>query len=156
MEKTKSNFKFNTQLKIGKSGEDLFKKHYGPIYGIRPDSESMEYDFILENGAKVELKTDTYAMSDTPNFFFERFSDINTKKLGGPWRAKKDEVDYFVYLYVKDKMFYWFNPILLCAELDKITKKMQTKHIRNIAWTTSGFAVPRELCLHVCLRQEKI
>ena len=153
---TKPNFEFKKQLKIGSVGEDLFSKHYGPILGAVKAVDDLCYDFILLNGEKVELKTDTYALSDTPNFFFEKYSDIKTEKLGGPWRAKKDKINHFVYLYIKDRTFYWFDPAVLCYNLDKITKKMQTKHVRNIAWTTSGYAVPRALCMEFCSKNEKI
>jgi len=155
METTKPNFNFSQQLKIGDTGERMFEGYYDPIYGVTK-AETPDYDFLLGNGEKVELKTDTYALDETKNFFFEKFSDIKTKKLGGPWRAKRDMVNYFVYLYIKDKTFYWFNPVLLCSILDKITKKMHTKYIKNIAWTTSGYAVPRESCMNVCFKTEKI
>ena len=78
-------FDFNTQLSTGNIGEDHFKQLYSNLNPVK--SEDLKYDFKLSNGSTVELKTDTYDMEDTPNFFMEYYSDMKKLKIGGPWRA---------------------------------------------------------------------
>lgn len=137
-------FDFNTQLVAGNEGESDFVKYYadeGPV-----KSSDRSYDFLLANGKKVELKTDTYDMNDTMNFFMEMFGNVADSKIGGPWRALQDGVDFFVYYFPKNKIFFWFETTTLCKALDVVIagNYIKPKEIRNKGWTTLGYAVPRE------------
>lgn len=147
-------FGFKTQMGIGDAGERDFRTSYPEL---KPEkSEDRAVDFILSNGQTVELKTDTYPMEKTPNFFMETLSDTNSGKLGGPWRAQQDGVAYFVYYFVTDKTFFWFDPKQLCLRLEKLIaeKKYRIKSIANRSWTTQGYAVPREDVADLCLRRD--
>ena len=110
-------FDFNTQLSTGNIGEDHFKQLYSNLNPVK--SEDLKYDFKLSNGSTVELKTDTYDMEDTPNFFMEYYSDMKKLKIGGPWRARQDSVDIFIYYFLKNKTFFWFTTELLYLTLEK-------------------------------------
>jgi len=140
-------FDFKQQHAVGASGEKLFLLNYqGSTQG-----DGRKVDLVFE-GETVELKTDSYSMDDTANFFMERYSDVDTLKEGGPWRAV--DCDWFVYLFINQKTFFWFRPKELCAFLDEYTKDKKPKMIPNKGWTTVGFTVPRKLCEPFCARQD--
>ncbi len=107
-------FDFNTQLKVGETGEKFFFKCYADK---RPRmADSRKFDMFIEDDKTVELKTDTYPMIKTPNFFMEQYGNLASipGSLGGPWRAKRDGVDHFVYHFTSDNVFFWFDPNTLC------------------------------------------
>lgn len=137
-------FDFDTQLKIGNEGESDFMSLYKDLEPIKSKDRSV--DFVLASGKTVELKTDTYDMDSTPNFFMEMFGNIADAKIGGPWRAMQDGVDYFVYYFRKNRTFFWFDTVTLCRHLDSIiaSNDIMPKEIRNKGWTARGYAVPRE------------
>jgi hypothetical protein len=142
-------FQFNKQLNVGDCGEKLFLKTYQSRKVEKADG--IKFDFTIDDRKTVELKTDTYSMERTPNFFMEYFGNRDTGALGGPWRALQDKVDYFVYLFLNDGVFFWFDPKTLCPFLDIEINKLQPKEIPNRTWTTVGFAVSREICNPYCL-----
>ena len=87
-------FNFNDQRRIGDIGESDFVKVYKKLKP-KKSKTNFQIDFTLSNGKTVELKTDSYDMEKTPNFFMEQ-KTISGKKsnLGGPWRAKDHKIDY--------------------------------------------------------------
>lgn len=147
-------FDFRRQLNVGNDGEALFKQHYADLKPVKSVDRSA--DFILGDGKKVELKTDTYGMEKTPNFFMEIYGQIEEGKLGGPWRAQQDAVEYFVYHYVRDKAFFWFETETLCAALDEmiLNKTVKSRDIKNRTWVTRGYLVPREYLDSILFRKD--
>lgn len=148
---TSETFDFKKQLTIGSTGENLFLKHYAPDAG---KADGRKYDLTYKE-KKVELKTDTYPMQKTENFFMERYGSIEDKKEGGPWRANTDGVDYFVYFYLANKVFFWFETAPLVEFLDKHTLTMRGKTVANRGYVTLGFAVNREALRHLIIREDK-
>ena len=146
-------FDFNEQLNVGDVGESDFKKYYQRLGPIK--SNDLRIDFILKNGLMVELKTDTYDMAKTPNFFMELYGN-EQRKLGGPWRTKQDGVSLFVYYFKKNKTFFWFNPITLCELLDTIIKDrgLTTTKIVNSGWVAEGYKIPRVDVESVLMRKD--
>jgi hypothetical protein len=110
-------------------------------------SEDRKYDFIcVHTGHKIELKTDTYDMSRTPFFFFERFSNSEKQSPGGPWRALKDRVPLFVYMFVKNNRYFVFKDLKkMLKKVEKAADKGLIKPvlILNKGWTTTGYKVDR-------------
>lgn len=147
-------FDFGEQLVVGDDGERDFLKHYANL--IPKKSDDRRIDFILGDGKKVELKTDTYDMSATQNFFMELFGNIDKGQIGGPWRAMQDNVDYFVYYFKKNKTYFWFESKSLCKHLDNIIAqgRLQPKIINNKGWAARGYAVPRSQLELVQLRKD--
>ncbi len=145
---------FKEQLEKGNAGEKIFITNYASLKPVKSEKERY-FDFTLKDGKKVELKTDTYSMDATPNFFMERFGDIVTKKSGGPWRATEDKVEFFVYFFLKDKTFFWFEPKKLCKFLDKYIEGKSYRPIPNKGWVAGGYPVPRELCKPYLIRMDK-
>lgn len=146
MEKNKK-FDFKEQLIVGNKGEKIFLE----LYPEAKKEDTKKYDFSFR-GKTVELKTDTYSMEETGNFFMEHIADIKTGKVGGPWRALEDNVDYFVYMFLQEKCCFWFEPKPLVEYLDKYIKTVGYKTIRNKAWTSRGYTLPRELVENLRLK----
>lgn len=144
-------FGFKKQLDVGNVGESLFLKHY------KGSAKSPERKFdITYEGKRVELKTDTYPMQETPNYFMERYGSVEDKKVGGPWRAKEDSIDYFVYLFLANKTFFWFETTKLVDFLDKYTKTMRGKTVANRTYSSLGFCVPRDAVEHLLIKTDKV
>ena len=135
-------FDFKAQLKVGDRGEELFLERYPGKIEVYP---GREYDFTCKKtGLTIELKTDTYNMDKTANFFMERFSDVHKQTSGGPWRAHGDDVNIFVYYFVRHNLWYQFNNLRgLCERLDELTKKQGMIYIKNKGWVTAGYTVKR-------------
>jgi hypothetical protein len=149
-------FDFKKQLGVGAAGEKAFFDFYNKEKGDLVKTDGVKYDFEYTSGKTIELKTDTYAMDKTPNFFMERLGNTESKKNGGPWRALDDKVDYFVYLYIKDMVAFWFKTRRLVNLLNKHEMELKHREIKNRTWTTLGYIVPRSLCKPVLIREDKI
>ena len=94
---------FQADLKRGQQGEQDFLKLFTKLVG----TDGRKGDILAPDG-KIELKTDFYPMSQTPNFFIERYSSIEVLSPGGPWQAKAHGCKYFVYYYTSDKQGFVF------------------------------------------------
>lgn len=137
-------FSFQKQLEMGSLGEDLLIRHYHmPLI----KSQDRKYDFTcVHTGHKVELKTDTYDIGRTPFFFFERIANMEKETPGGPWRAMKDRVPVFVYMFVKNNRYFVFKDMKkLLKKIDRDADKGIIKPvlIRNRGWVTSGYKIDR-------------
>lgn len=143
-------FTFKKQLDIGAKGEEFFLECYKDKAS---KSDGRKFDLFYD-GKSVELKTDTYPLEKTPNFFMEQFGSINDNKLGGPWRAAKDGVEFFVYLYANDRTFYWFETKELVKFLDEYIKGKRGRTVANKGYITLGFLVPRLDCKHLAIRKD--
>lgn len=139
-------FTFKDQLVVGDRGEELFQQYYPTKLELYP---GREYDFTCtETGKTVELKTDTYSLFKTENFFMERYSDIDKKedKPGGPWRALKDNVNLFCYMFVRENVYFEFDITQkLIDRLDEYTERKGLVYIKNRGWITGGYKVPRKI-----------
>jgi len=95
-------------------------------------------------------------MEQSENFFIEQYGNNSRipESLGGPWRALRDKLDFFVYLYIKDRTFYWFNPENFCKYLDRVIKKYPQKLIKNDGWTAVGYLIKRADVQHICLHKD--
>lgn len=150
----KTKFDFQEQQVIGDRGEKEFARCYAVLHPKK--SDDLAYDFIINGGASVELKTDDYLMTETPNFFIETVSDTATQKPGGPFRAFKDGITFFVYYFVRNKTFFWFETTKLHNRLQELiaSGKYPLKSIKNKGWITTGYAIPREELTPVLMHQD--
>lgn len=139
----KKTWDFKLQLQTGDRGEQLFLERYPTKIEIYP---GREYDFTcLETKAKIELKTDTYNIEKTSNFFMERFSDVHRETIGGPWRAARDNVDIFCYYFVRHNIWFQFNDVpALVERLDRLTENKGLVYIKNKGWITAGYKINRD------------
>ncbi len=134
---------FKVQLEVGSRAEELFLERYPRKLEIFP---GREYDFLVKSSREtIELKTDTYNINKSSNFFFERYSDVRRKTPGGPWRAHKDSVDIFCYYFVRHNIWFEFRDIpKLISRLNDLTEKKGLIYIKNKGWVTGGYKVPRD------------
>lgn len=132
---------FKKSLAKGKSGEALLQSLWPEL--VPTDGRSG--DFMLGTD-KVEVKSDSYDMEKTPNFFIERYSNNTKKSDGSVWQALKHECMIFVYWYPTNKTAFVFRDIVqLMNALDAIIADLEPIYIRNPGYYTVGYKVPREL-----------
>lgn len=137
---------FDEQLKKGRKGERLLLKHWP--HPVRKHAELKGPDFVDSTGRIIELKSDSYELAKTPNFFIERWSREGVA--GGPWQALEKGVTCFVYLFPDAKTWFIFEDLrLLVRTLDKLTEGCYLHNVRNVAWTTQGYKVERALLKHL-------
>lgn len=141
-------FDWKTQLAIGEEGERIFAEHYHdkPLTKI----EAHYADFKTKEGEVLELKTDTYPMSKTPNFYFERYSDMKKKSPGGIWQSMDKGVQVFCYFFKSDGVYFEFRdmPALKQCVEDYIRDKSYVI-IRNKGYSSQGYKIPRSLLNHL-------
>lgn len=139
---TGKTFDFQEQLKVGSRGEELFMEYYPEPIKIWPGRDG---DFITESGKKIELKSDSYNMAKTQNFFIERYSDFDKKSPGSIWQAHGHGCEIFVYYFVRHNIWFKFT------DLPKLMQVLEEKYghkgfvmIKNKGWRTAGWTVPRD------------
>lgn len=130
---------FKSSLKKGQVGELLLLNATPGL--VRLDGRKS--DFITKDGISLELKTDSYDMASTPNFFIELVSDLAREKPGGPRQAQLHGSILWCYLYVKNLVLFTFNTDELVNWLDVHDKNYLPSRIPNKTWTTLGIKVPR-------------
>lgn len=132
---------FQADLKRGQQGELDFLQLFTKLVG----TDGRKGDIVAPDG-KIELKTDFYPMTQTPNFFIERYSSVEVLSPGGPWQAKAHGCKYFVYYYTTAGYGYIFETEDLVQQLEKLETagKLKPTEVRNRKWTTVGYKVKRE------------
>lgn len=150
--KRKTTFDFGTQKAAGKLGEAKFLELWPEL---KPTS-GLAGDFTTPSGAVVELKSDSYTIERTTNFFMERYGDIKRQAPGGPWQAMQHGCKYFVYYYPKSGVAYVFEVQQLVAQLNALVPQLKMFTIYNSSWQTGGFKVPRVFLQDICLAELKV
>lgn len=148
---------FKVDLARGKAGERWLADRTGLRF---PADGERRWD--LEGGVvgrpnymRVEVKTDSYDPLRTPNFFMELLTVVGGRELvGGPWRARADGVDTFVYLYHSPdrspSWAYWFYDLpALVAELDRNPSRWQMRAVKLDQLRATGLLVPRTKLSHL-------
>lgn len=104
---------------------------------------------------RIEVKTDSYDPATTPNFFMELLTTApgGYEMVGGPWRARADKVDTFVYLYLgkaRPPRAFWFRDLpALVKELDTKPSRFQMRNVKFDQLKATGLLVPREVLKHL-------
>jgi hypothetical protein len=130
---------FQASLKKGQVGEELLLKAFPNLTKL----DGRKSDFVSDRGDRWELKTDSYDMLATPNFFIELLSDLAREKPGGPRQAMEHGSTVWCYLFIKNSVLFTFNTAELVAWLDVHDKNYIPSRIPNKTWTTIGIKVPR-------------
>ena len=105
-------------------------------------------DFLDESTNETyELKTDSYTVEKTKNFFIELYSNVDKGTPGGPAQAALHGSKYWVYLYAASKVYYVFDTLELIVKLDELRKVNNFREviIPNKGWNTLGMLVSRSL-----------
>lgn len=145
-------FDFQKQLSIGKKGEELFLKRYPDL----TPTDGRKGDFIGYSKRVIELKTDSYDMNKTPNFFMERWSNIENEKPGGVWQSAGHGAYYYCYLFEKHGVIYWFEVKALLEHLEANEKLYKKMRINNKGWLTEGWLVPRATLEALIILKENV
>lgn len=143
-------FDFHEQNAIGQQGEALFLQHF-PQW--QPNNlVCTEPDFIDKYGRKLELKFDVSerARRDADgyqlNFFMETISNDLKQTPGGVARAKKEGVEFYVYMFQKPYRLF----VLDVHKTNKRVKELvatgwyRQSRIKNRYYYTEGYALPIE------------
>jgi hypothetical protein len=132
---------FKRDLEAGKSGEAAVQKLWPELVLLNGKGA----DAVLPNGELVEIKCDRYDHSKTSNFFIEYLGDIESGKLGGPYKAEQDGCEWFVYYFQNPGIAYVFNVHDLLYELQTyiLVNNPSLVEIKNSRWTTVGRKIPR-------------
>jgi len=139
-------YNFRSSLAIGKAGEATFAKHFPMLTALN----GRKSDFIdKESGELWELKTDSYDMAKTENFFIEHYSDVERGKLGGIWQSESHGTTYWCYMFSKNEVLFVFILEDLLAFMEKTLLNYQVREIKNKTWVTTGFLVPRKAVEHL-------
>ena len=145
-----SEFDFDTQLNLGKEGEEKFASLY-PCFKYNNDENCTEPDFVhKQTGAIAEIKYDDSvrairgADNKQLNFFVEQFSNTDALTLGGPFRAVQEGVDYYVYMFKKPFRIFIYDAVKFRDIASELIYNGRYKEcfIKNKGWWTSGFPLP--------------
>ncbi len=139
---------FNASLQKGKLGEKWLFENW-PHPGLTP-LDGRKSDFIdVRTQRRVELKTDSYDMDNTANFFIEQWSDVDKMKPGGPTQALLHNSELWVYLFIQNKTYFVFETQELVDFMKENAHKYAVVTVNNRGWTTVGFKVPRADVAHL-------
>lgn len=140
-------YTFKKQLRQGNIGEALFfKAHDGILEKLPPPGPDFR---VMGTEDLVEVKTDSWAMEASPNFFFERFSDKAKGSPGGPWQALSKGAKWFCYFYAPNLTYFRFETAALVEHLAAHEGTYKSRDIPNSTYTTYGYLVPRAGVLHL-------
>ena len=142
---TRPPFQFGAQLRVGDRGEQWLSSNYHEL--LTPYAPH-DYDFVDAQGRPLELKTESRSLSDTPNFFVERWSDLDKQKPGGPWQSLDKGVQVLVYLFYPSQTYFVFEDIPVLIDTI-ISLDLKPKIIQNVRYRASGFVVPRSALAHL-------
>jgi hypothetical protein len=143
-------YNFDSSLKAGQVGEERFHAAFPQLQRL----DGFKSDFINpKNKHTYELKSDSYDMNKTPNFFIEIYSDVARKKFGGPRQALSHGSHYWAYFYTQNNTIFLFNTKRLVKWLEQNEELYHIRSIENIRWTTTGILVNRS---HLATLYKKI
>lgn len=137
---------------IGQKGEELFMKLY-PVPLEHLDGRKGDFR-VVSTGELLELKSDSYDIAKTANFFMERFSNFDRKTDGGPWQSLEHGADLWVYWYTTNLRAFVFNTKELVEFLDENLHKYQERLVQNERHTTVGYKVPRSELAHLYIEKD--
>jgi hypothetical protein len=81
------------------------------------------------------------------NVLMERWKNMETKKLGGPWRAKQDGCQYFVQIFDEPRQFLIYDVHRLVSRLDTLREERRLRGFSRYTTFKRNyvFIVPRVL-----------
>lgn len=139
----KQNFK--ADLAFGQRAEQLILAKFKELSPL----DGRNGDFVHKSGTRGELKADRYVSG---NFFFEHYSHHKKQTPGGPFKAKDDNCEWFLYLFTTTEKIYLFNTKQLTDYL--LTHKDVLRYHLVSKSNASGFIVPIKSIEHLCLSLE--
>lgn len=130
---------FKKDLARGVAGEELLLS----LWPILKRTDGRTGDFLLR-GKKMEVKSDSYGIGGSPNFFMERYSNVGKQSNGGIWQANEHSCSYLFYWYPSDKIGWLFNVKKLLAYMNKNESNFRKVYVNNVNYCTLGYLVKRD------------
>lgn len=137
---------FHRSLVSGKAGEALLASLMPELEALNGKGSDFKHRIT---GDLWELKTDSYDMLKTSNFFVERYGNDKKMSNGGPWQALEHRSKYWVYMFPVNKTLFIFNTQELVHFLDNYKGTFPVVNIPNKGYNTIGYKVPRDLLKHL-------
>ena len=138
-------FGFKEQLQYGLAGERIFIDTYPELF--TPYEGSNASDVLYKGVIPGEIKTDSYDMNKTPNFFMERYSVDFKRNSGGPWQALEKGSKFFIYHFEQQGLFFLFNDVSKLVErLEGLVNEhgLGVIKVPNKHYNTLGYKIRRE------------
>ena len=144
-------FSFHDKFKQGKQAEDYFSNHFKLDGQTLKPSGIRDYDFVTDDGVRVELKTD-FHISD--NFFIEYSfgKDAMSQKPGSIWQSCFKEVDVFIFWFLKmGEVFIFRNlpEVIIFTEKYITDNEILALEIQNIGFYGVGYKLPKTVFNHL-------
>lgn len=139
---TKATPNFHKDLSVGRIGE-LALIH--ACNGTLEPTDGREGDArIVGTKNVVEIKTDSYDMDRTTNFFMEKYRSGN--RPGGAWQSLEHGCKYFIYCFSQNAEIFVFNTAALVDRLNLLhdSKNLTLTSVGNGSYTTRGLKVHRD------------
>lgn len=144
---------FNAANRVGDRGVALVRARFPDWKPPPPSEKRWDLETVYNNGATMEVKTDTYPHTETPNFYMEHHTYVApTSKtlrrtlMGGPWRAARDSVDVFTYVFLEPTplIFVFADVPKLVARLEERRSTYDHRIAGSGRYTAMGYLVPRD------------
>lgn len=129
---------FKKDLAYGLAAEMSFiAKYPGKLEKVEGTGTDLK---LLKSGDGIQLKTDRRKSTDTGNMFLEKYSHVDRKTPGGPFRAEIDGSKYLIYYFQPSDDFTCYLVADLIKYLNENEKKLRTHKV----WSSNafGFIVP--------------
>ena len=148
-------FGWKEQFSKGKKMESIFPSLYQGGQLMEPDPPTRAYDFErVDDGLRVELKSDFYPIEKTKNLFVERWSVVQEgkePKPGSIWKSVS-HADLFVYFFAVSGVYFEFDNIP--AVIDAVEKYVEENNVplidvQNKGYKGQGYRIPREALKHL-------
>ena len=133
-------YTFKDSLAQGTAGELRFLA----MFPLLQMTDGRKADFILPNGRKADLKTESRSTAQTANFAIELYSSVD--RPGAIERAVNDNIDYIVYMFA-DKKLFAFLAIQLLQYIHNA--KHRIVMVPNAGYETCVMLVPRAAITHL-------
>jgi hypothetical protein len=132
-------YDFKTDLNRAK---EIEVKICNSLSGTLLESDTIQEggDFHID-GFQFELKAD-FRAEDTGNLFIEHYSNIESKRLGGPYACIQKEVYVILYVLPKQNRVLAFEPETLVDFVELHQSQFRLINIKNKNHTTAGYAIP--------------
>jgi len=143
-------FSFEDQLKLGNEGEQLFGDIY-PSYRRNNGTNVRKPDFEhTKTGVLAEVKYDDSRRAavdekgNQKNFFMEQYSNEEYQTDGGVFRAEKENVTYFVYMFKHPFAIHKMDTKKTRAKCAELIASGQYRRCRipNRGYYTIGYPLP--------------
>lgn len=150
---TKPTPNFQSDLSRGRIGELAFihacEGTVEPLDGREGDAK------VTGTRTKIEVKSDSYNMDRTQNFFMEKYRSGN--RSGGVFQSIEHGCKYYAYIYVPNGELFIFDCKQLADRLNILhdSKNLTLTSVGNGTYTTRGLKVHRDWLTDIMLSPEQ-